>query len=589
LTEDVRKGNLTPAQADQLLALAVQHQERQEAAKAELKAGIMKEFERGAMTAVLREANRQVDVMQTLGNLDLFDPNLDPKIALAALKADTTPFGHLSDREMAATVAAFTTSQPGIVIEMELMLARSETFAKFWRDEVGGIARIMDERARMIAASPTASERERNQAAFEARTVARVARDLESSQANRARELERKAGQLLDARVKIELALDQRIRQYGRDPTDWPPPGHKPPAPRPAATGQPAPARPVPVAPQPDPIAAPAPSAGPAPVRTVSKGVIPGANGDPFEGLRVPSNLGGTGARTDTPSPPRQATPQPPPPAMDQAEANALRTERLRQQAMQNTSDLNDQLDRQWRGDPEPADRIDDFEFGDRSERMIPLQIRPHPGGGGAVGGEGFGGLDSQLADGSGFVEDWGTLRPDWPDWPKYTALDAGTAFAEMLAEYRAIEAETAAFIDSWRSFELGGTLTVAELLPIYAGWDPMTAPIGSSGRSLSAAGTSPSAAGNSPSAAGASLSSAGTSLSSAGTSLSSMGMSLSAAGSAMPSLWPYTPSAAPQGYAPNWGAGFSPTDPFRVSNATGPAQFRLPPGADPGPSLCGR
>jgi len=50
----------------------------------------------------------------------------------------------------------------------------------------------------------------------------------------------------------------------------------------------------------------------------------------------------------------------------------------------------------------------------------------------------------------------------------------------------------------TWESFERGGSLQVAELEPIYEGWDINTAPPGSSGRSLSAAGTSLSAAPNS-------------------------------------------------------------------------------------------
>jgi len=48
-----------------------------------------------------------------------------------------------------------------------------------------------------------------------------------------------------------------------------------------------------------------------------------------------------------------------------------------------------------------------------------------------------------------------------------------------------------AAQASTWQSFERGGTIQVAELEPIYQGWDINTAPPGSSGRSLSAAGTS--------------------------------------------------------------------------------------------------
>lgn len=129
--------------------------------------------------------------------------------------------------------------------------------------------------------------------------------------------------------------------------------------------------------------------------------------------------------------------------------------------------------------------------------------------------------------------------------------------------------------ISAWQAFELGGSLTVAALLPIYQGWDPMAAPLGSSGRSLSSAGTS--------------LSSAGTSLSSSGTSFSAIGTSFSSAGTS-PSSVMITPSSAPSGYHVDWGAYFSPTDPFRVgSTRLSDGQRTRGYGYGDEPALCGR
>jgi len=306
--------------------------------------------------------------------------------------------------------------------------------------------------------------------------------------------------------------------------------------------------------------------------RPVKKGVVPGANGDPFAGLRVNQSQGSSAPTNPQPSQADTAAQQRAAQAA-RDEAMAQRIADSRQAAMDAARDTRDQLDQAWNR-PTQYEQEQAELHKQASEMLDELNRMGNLGGGGAGGGEGFGGLDSQLADGSGFVEDWGRILPDWQDTPDINPFDAGAAFDEMLAEYRAIEAETVALMDSWRSFEAGGTLTVAELLPIYRGWDPMTAPIGSSGRSLSAAGTS--------------VSSAGTSLSSAGTSLSSAGTSLSSAGSAMPSLWSLTPSSAPQGLHVDWGAGFSPSDPFRISTAMhSPLSPR--PGANPGPSLCGR
>ncbi|MCX7865251.1 MAG: hypothetical protein N2423_09510, partial [Novosphingobium sp.] len=155
-----------------------------------------------------------------------------------------------------------------------------------------------------------------------------------------------------------------------------------------------------------------------------------------------------------------------------------------------------------------------------------------------------------------------------------------GPASPAEAIEFRSSE-ETGPTLDisAWQAFELGGSLTVARLKPIYQGWDPMTAPLGSSGRSLSSAGTS--------------LSSAGTSLSAAGTSLSSAGTSFSSAGIS-PSSVMITPSSAPSGHHVEWGGYFSPTDPFgvRSTRLTNPYRGgqRYPGyGRDNEPALCGR
>jgi chemotaxis protein histidine kinase CheA len=559
IAEDLSAGRITPAQADQLRRSAEAAQQRINAA--DHYGAVKREIERDGAGGLIDRANRTFDAAQ----------GLDPE----ALKSgDFSADGTFARDGSEFYVGAYET---GVELERAILLSQAGAAAEKQLLQESG--NFMRERAEMIRNNPNASQNDRLQADFEARTIDRYARTVEQRRAEDLRKLDRAAQKLRDAKEKVEREINRMAKEYGPNPKDWPQQAGQAPQPQrtAGAAPPPPPSPPAPVTPPPpDPLTAPPPPAQ-TQARPVKKGVVPGANGDPFAGLRVSQSQGGSAqqpSQADTSAQTRAA--QAAREQQQRDEAMAQRIADSRQAAMDAARDTRDQLDQAWNR-PTQYDLEQEALQRQATEMLEALNRKGNlgGGGGGARGGGGFGGLDSQLAGGSGFVEDWGRLRPDWPDGPADAPFDAGAAFDEMLAEYRAIEAETAAMIGSWRSFELGGTLTVAELMPIYRGWDPMTAPIGSSGRSLSAAGTSLSAAGNS--------------LSSAGNSLSSMGTSLSSAGSPLPDLWSYRPSAAPQGYAPNWGAGFSPSDPFRVRPMTGSGQFRLPPGGDPGPSLCGR
>ena len=76
--------------------------------------------------------------------------------------------------------------------------------------------------------------------------------------------------------------------------------------------------------------------------------------------------------------------------------------------------------------------------------------------------------------------------------------MDRGDAFANASGGLPQLDAASIREFDPYPSFEGGNGLVVADLEAIYAGWDPDTAALGSSGRSLSAAGTSVSSAGQS-------------------------------------------------------------------------------------------
>ena len=144
-----------------------------------------------------------------------------------------------------------------------------------------------------------------------------------------------------------------------------------------------------------------------------------------------------------------------------------------------------------------------------------PAPRPPGPGGGGAGGGSGFsslidqGGPNLAPATSPSIIPALPSLQPRAP-----SAFDS--------------------FLNS------GSTLTVAELLDIYQGYDPFD-PVQTAGshagQSLSAAGTGPSTVTITPSSAGTSPSSAGTSMSSAGNSPSSVGWSLSSAGTSLSSV----------------------------------------------------
>ena len=284
-------------------------------------------------------------------------------------------------------------------------------------------------------------------------------------------------------------------------------------------------------------------SAAPRPVR---QGTVPGQNGDPYAGLRVPPAQGGSV------TPPSQSRTDAQAAAQQQAQAqrNQSRTDRARQEAMARARADNAQIDA-LSGAINAATGV----TGDlvrETERLtrgmdamvegLRRTVRPgNVGGVGSSGGSGTGGgsYDEQLIAGDGFpggipsIVEWMRGDPIDDGFGPMDAFGAATEYALDAADLAALAAQ----IDTWQSFELGGTITVADLLPIYAGYDLDNAPIGSSGRSPSSAGSlTPSSAGN----------------------------SLSLSGS-------ITPSSAPTGMRVDWGGFNLSADPFRVSNGSRP------------------
>ena len=406
-------------------------------------------------------------------------------------------------------------------------------------------ADIAEFRRQMLEQSnPGMSQGERDRLRYETERAANggrnIGRRLDEADYN-LREAQRR---ITEAEDRIAREMERMANEQGQNPQTWqvsqrtPPSG---PQPRP---------RPLPV-----PDAAPPPAADPAPpgdaapaspqanaggTRTPSRrGEIPGQNGDPYEGLRVPQNQGGTGANPQQPVSGNRNDQA----ARDraQAEANAERMERNRQAAEDRMRQDNAEADaifgaaereRQARAARERAEM----------EEWLRRQSRPgNVGGGGGASGSGTGGMAEQMAAGDGYGDL--PFSPTGDFFPgEVESGDPGTyspTEAFIFADGGSFDPAP----DAWQSFEMGGIITVAELVPIYDGYDWWNAPVGSSGRSLSSAGTS---------------------LSSAGNSLSSAGISLSSAGS-------ITPSSAPTGMRVDWGGYNLAADPLRVSNGGRP------------------
>jgi hypothetical protein len=340
---------------------------------------------------------------------------------------------------------------------------------------------------------------------------------------------------IIAAQEQILRRSESRLAQYRQTL-------QQPPVPAPAVRPNPQPmpsdgaVSPLPGSePSPAPGAALSPAPSPGTRRPVRRGEIPPA--DPYADFRIPQDLGGTGAaraQQFAQQAAQQAMQPPPPPPALTPEQRAQRTEWLRQQAMRRMREVNAEID----GQPRSGERVDDFEFGDRNSRMIPLQIRPIGGGSGSGGA----GLGEQMAGGGMLAVDFFGSE-DWEAGGGCCRVSPEEAFRFGDAAAAAAGLIPVAQPDTWQSFEIGGIITVADLVPIYDGYDWWNAPVGSSGRSLSSAGTS--------------LSSAGWSLSSAGNSLSSMGS--------------ITPSSAPTHVQVDWSGYNLAGDPFRVSRGGPP------------------
>ncbi|MBX9662257.1 hypothetical protein [Novosphingobium sp.] len=340
--------------------------------------------------------------------------------------------------------------------------------------------------------------------------------------------------------------------RYGSDPRNWPQaPGQTAPQPgftyggvltaawgRPGSGPQP-PAPPPPPPPNPHglpplgeptgrplpgPEANETPSPTPEPIsntprRPVRRGTVP--TGDPYEGLRVPQQQ---------PVPPRPR-PTPPPRVPDPVVLTEVRRTPPPSPVVLNEvrrDPVADELGRDTRAPSTGSSgngggiggmiesvmaRIPRNRDGSIDWARVPLAIRAqiilyqsrHPSGGGATGGFGQGGAssdDPQVAELARGLDEQIRLQT------------AAARQWEQDANWRRLVEDR--FSDgAWGAFARNGGLTVLELEPIYADYDPLgSVP---PARSLSSAGTSLSSAGNSLSSAGISLSSVPWSLSSAG------------------------------------------------------------------------
>ncbi len=240
-------------------------------------------------------------------------------------------------------------------------------------------------------------------------------------------------------------------------------------------------------------------------------------NADPFEGLYVPQAAQQPAppgpatspprprppVRPAVPPPPRPqppvppATPPPPPPVTleirtpsdDEIELGIRRPPpSVWDQAVQRGTTMFEQLLRQAGIAPPPGS-------GRAAPGRVELRVGPPPAqplrtrnplsdsasGRGATTGPGSSLVSDPALDGA--------LQGQWT---------AGDAFANASRGLPQLDAASIREFDPYPSFEGGNGLVVADLEAIYAGWDPDTAALGSSGRSLSAAGTSVSSAGQS-------------------------------------------------------------------------------------------
>ena len=431
---------------------------------------------------------------------------------------------------------------------------------------------IMRERERIIAGNPNVSDKERAAVRRQTQQAEHAAATINQRLDEADYRLRDREQRFREKEEQVAQTIERVAREQGRDPTQWTPPGRGT-TPTPTSTRAPGRVLPVPTPPTP-PAPTPETSTTPSPAPTTSstargssggqRGTIPPQ--DPYADFRVPRAQGGTGANNPPPrqaqTPNRQQQQQQEAARQraeqEQAQRNADRTELARQQAMENARQDNAEMDAAWDAAGRAAERQRQAEM---DAVLQDLEDAVHPGqvgrgGGGPSGGQGDGAggsYDEQMAGGDGLPEDGAV--PSLVDWmgPDPTRAAEDGYFGSSDAFGAAADASQAALdaaYDPWRGFEEGGILTIADLLPIYEGYDIDNAPLGSSGRS--------------PSSAGTSLSSAGNSLSSAGNSLSAAGNSLSLAGS-------ITPSSAPEGMRVDWDGFNLSADPFRVSNGGQP------------------
>jgi hypothetical protein len=314
LERDLRVGNMTQAQQDQLIDYA-RERVRQSLAQAP-----------AAVSNMQASATQFVDNTRT--NLDRNSNALDPANA-----------DNVSNRDFSQAVASTGVDLVTDVNNMRLSNVRDLRPVVL---EIGAASRdIALERQRIIESNNvSAAERQRVQG--ETQRVTRAVEALPTHLDEAEFRIRTETQRIRERETQIAQQIEQTTDQYGRDPANIPPGGAQPrrypvtpsTAPTPSNMPPPGPAAPPSTVP---PASTPPRRTAASGSSTVQRGTIPG---DPDAGLTVPRSQGGTGAETAETRAYAQsqaqarAETQARADAQAQAERNAERTEQLRQQAM---------------------------------------------------------------------------------------------------------------------------------------------------------------------------------------------------------------------------------------------------------------
>ena len=205
-------------------------------------------------------------------------------------------------------------------------------------DAVGGVAVIFQRRAAFIADNPTTSPSDKKTIVQQTIKITQGIASVQSRldvQVMKIRDLQQKLDENHDAyRDKIATIIEKNTALYGPDIANWP--TTPPPASRPASQGKTPPVAPGndspasgPTSPDAPPDTAPPdtrPDTSPPSRPSVHVGTVPPA--DPYQGLRVPQYQGGTG-----PNPAGYRPPSPPPSPPPATAAGAAAGTALGQQA----------------------------------------------------------------------------------------------------------------------------------------------------------------------------------------------------------------------------------------------------------------